>query len=86
MFSLAMLGVVLVLGLSVSSAVRDTLYGTYLRHYDAPTRGRRILAQSARTVSWFFSALFYLCIALGICGLIYATILFGAYIVEMFRT
>lgn len=85
MFSLAMLGVVLFLGLSVSSAARESLYGAYLRHYDAPTRGRRIVAQSARTVSWLFNAIFYLCIALGICGLTYATILFGAYIIEMLR-
>ncbi|MDP1554764.1 MAG: hypothetical protein Q8L84_04820 [Hyphomonas sp.] len=85
MFSLAMLGVVLFLGLSVSGAARENLYGTYLRHYDAPTRGRRIVAQSARTASWLFSALFYLCIALGICGLIYAGILFGVYVIELLR-
>ena len=86
MFSLAMLGVVLFLGLSVSSAVRESLYGAYLRHYDAPSLGRRIVAQCARAASWLFNALFYFCIALGICGLIYATVLFGAYVIEMLRT
>lgn len=85
MFSLAMLGVVLFLGLSVSSAIGESLYGYYLRHFDAAGRGRRIAAQTARAVSWIFSAVFYICIAAGVCGLIYAAILFGAYVIEMFR-
>lgn len=85
MFSLAMLGVVLFLALSLSSAIRESLYGYYLRHFDAAGRGRRMAAQSARAVSWIFNAIFYLCIAAGICGLIYATFLFGVYVIEMVR-
>lgn len=69
----------LFVGFTLSTAVCESAYGFYLRHYDAASRGRRIAAQIARLVSWLFAGLFYLCIAVAFCILVAAAFTFMGY-------
>lgn len=86
MLSLALYAVALFLALTVTSAGRERTYGYYLRHYRGAGRARRASAQAARAVSWLFSALFYLCVAGAVAGLIYAAVLVGASGFELIGT
>jgi len=84
MFSLAMLAVALFLGVALTSSARDWANQVYFRNFRKAGRAAAISAGLARGAAFMFAALFYLCIAAGLLGLIYATVLFGAYTYEAF--
>ncbi len=84
MFSLALLAVALFLGLTLSTAVREAMYGYYLRNYTNPRIAARLAAYAARTVAGVFALVFYVCLVIAICGFIYAGVLVVAYGMELF--
>lgn len=84
MFSLAMLAVLLFLGVALASSARDEANKVYFRNFEKPGTLARIAAGAARVAAFLFAGLFYLCVGVGVLGLIYATVLFGAYSYEMF--
>jgi hypothetical protein len=84
MLIFAMLAAGLFIGFTVTTAVRESAYAYYLRHYTAPGRARRIAAQIARVVAFLFAGLFYLCIAVAFCVLIALAFSFLGYAYELF--
>lgn len=86
MFSLALIAVVLFLGLTLSTAVRESMYGYYLQYYTDPRLARRLTAHTARVVAALFNMLFYICLVVAICAFIYAGVLVVAYGLELFET
>ncbi|MCA0199696.1 MAG: hypothetical protein LCH56_02515 [Proteobacteria bacterium] len=84
MLYFAMLAAGLFVGFTVSTAVRESAYGYYLRHYTASGLGRRMTAHVARGVAFVFAALFYLCIGIAFCVLIAAAFMFIGYAHELF--
>lgn len=83
MLYFAMLAAGLFVGFSLSTAVRESAYGYYLRHYTAPNLGRRIAAQTARVISVLFAGLFYLCIAVAFCVLVAVALSFVGYAYDL---
>lgn len=86
MFSLALIAVALFLGLTLSTAVRESMYGYYLQYYTDPRLPRRLTAYAARAVAALFNTLFYVCLVIAICAFIYAGVLVVAYGLELFET
>lgn len=86
MFSLALLAVALFLGLTLSTAIRESMYGTYLQYYTDSRLTRRLIAYAARGVAALFNMIFYVCMVVAICAFIYAGVLVVAYGLEFFET
>ncbi len=83
MLTFAMLAAGLFMGFTVSTAVRESAYGYYLRYYAAAGLGRRMTAYVARGVAFVFGVLFYLCIGVGVCVLIALAFMFVGYAYEL---
>jgi hypothetical protein len=84
MLYFAMLAAGLFIGFTLSTAVRESAYGYYLRHYTASNFGRRLTAYVARAVALIFAVLFYLCIVVGLCVLLALVFMFIGYAYDLF--
>ncbi|MCC6915239.1 MAG: hypothetical protein IT566_16190 [Rhodospirillaceae bacterium] len=83
MLYFAMLAAGLFIGFTVSTAVRESAYGYYLRYSTAAGLGRRVTAYGARGIAFIFAAIFYLCIGVGVCVLIALAFMFMGYAYDL---